>query len=236
MKDVLDMHTHTYASGHAYSTLKEMIEAAKNKNLALLGVTEHAPSIDGTCSWLYFHNLRVVPRQYGSLELMLGAELNILNYEGKVDLENNTLKRIDYAIASLHNICIEPGTKEENTNALIKAMDIDKVKIIGHPDNGNYELDYEKLVLNAKEKNVLLELNNTSLNPKCSRKNARENIIKMLEYCKKYEAMVIMDSDAHIDVDVGDHLRIYPILEEMNFPENLVINTSSEKLKEFFSR
>ena len=28
MKDILDLHTHTLASGHAYSTIKEMAESA----------------------------------------------------------------------------------------------------------------------------------------------------------------------------------------------------------------
>ena len=31
MNDLLDVHTHTIASGHAYSTLREMIEAAKRR-------------------------------------------------------------------------------------------------------------------------------------------------------------------------------------------------------------
>ena len=62
-------------------------------------------------------------------------------------------------------MCLEPGTKEENTNATIKAMDHELVKIIGHPDDGRYELDYEEVVKKAKEKNILLEVNNSSINP-----------------------------------------------------------------------
>lgn len=41
MIDILDVHTHTIASGHAYSTLQEMIDSAKTKGLKLLGITEH---------------------------------------------------------------------------------------------------------------------------------------------------------------------------------------------------
>lgn len=36
MIDILDVHTHTIASGHAYSTLQEMIDSAKNKNLKII--------------------------------------------------------------------------------------------------------------------------------------------------------------------------------------------------------
>ncbi len=36
---VLDLHTHTYASGHAYNTMNEMAYAAKEKGLQLLGIS-----------------------------------------------------------------------------------------------------------------------------------------------------------------------------------------------------
>ena len=87
MKISLDVHTHTVASGHAYSTLQEMVAAAQQKNLDILGITEHAPGIPGTCHPIYFRNLHVVPRQMGSLRLMLGAELNILDTKGTLDLD-----------------------------------------------------------------------------------------------------------------------------------------------------
>ena len=54
MIDILDVHTHTIASGHAYSTLQEMIDSAKTKGLKLLGITEHTNKMPGTCSEIYF--------------------------------------------------------------------------------------------------------------------------------------------------------------------------------------
>ena len=41
MKDILDLHTHTIASGHAYNTMNEMIAAAKSRGLEIYGITEH---------------------------------------------------------------------------------------------------------------------------------------------------------------------------------------------------
>ena len=87
MRDVLDLHTHTIASGHAYNTMMEMIHEAQNKGLDVYGITEHAPRMKGTCTDFYFHNLKVVPRKHGDLELLLGVELNILDEYGTVDLE-----------------------------------------------------------------------------------------------------------------------------------------------------
>ena len=49
MKYILDTHTHTLASGHAYSTIDEMIQAAADKGLKLYALTEHAPAMPGSC-------------------------------------------------------------------------------------------------------------------------------------------------------------------------------------------
>ena len=42
MKDLLDVHMHTLASGHAYNTIREMIAAGSKKGLALVGIADHA--------------------------------------------------------------------------------------------------------------------------------------------------------------------------------------------------
>ena len=76
MRDILDVHTHTVASGHAYNSMMEMIHAAQEKELEVYGITEHAPKMPGTCGEFYFHNLKVVPREHGDLELLLGVEGN----------------------------------------------------------------------------------------------------------------------------------------------------------------
>ena len=81
MDYLLDVHTHTIASGHAYNSMMEMAKAGFDKGLKLLGITEHAPMMPGTCHSLYFHNLKVVPRTMCGIEVMLGVELNILDYD-----------------------------------------------------------------------------------------------------------------------------------------------------------
>ena len=201
MRDVLDLHTHTIASGHAYNTMMEMIHEAQNKGLDVYGITEHAPRMKGTCTDFYFHNLKVVPRKHGDLELLLGVELNILDEYGTVDLEEPHLGDMDVTIASLHKPCIQPGSREYNTQCLISAMKNPHINIIGHPDDGIYPLEYEPIVEAAKETNTLLEVNNNSLNPAGSRKHTRENLIAMLELCKEYKQPVIMNSDSHVFCD-----------------------------------
>lgn len=103
-------------------------------------------------------------------------------------------------------------------------MKHDKIKIIGHPDNGYYPVDYEKLALAAKEYKVLLELNNTSVNPIGERLNSRENMKILLKYCEQYKTNLIINSDAHIANDVGNHKYVHQILAEVNFPSALIVN------------
>ena len=109
MKIALDVHTHTVASGHAFSSLQEMVHAAAGKGLEILGITEHAPGIPGSCAPIYFRNLHVVPRKMYGVELMLGAELNILDYDGTVDLTEEYWKMLDLRIAGIHSLCYTPG-------------------------------------------------------------------------------------------------------------------------------
>ncbi|MGL6170157.1 MAG: phosphatase, partial [Fusobacteriaceae bacterium] len=63
MKTLVDLHTHTVVSGHAYSTLQENILSAKEKGLKYLGMSEHAPEMPGGAHLFYFSNIRVVPRE-----------------------------------------------------------------------------------------------------------------------------------------------------------------------------
>lgn len=54
MKIVLDTHAHTIVSGHAYNTIREMAQMAKEKGLEAFALTEHAPQMPGTCHEFYF--------------------------------------------------------------------------------------------------------------------------------------------------------------------------------------
>ena len=91
MRDVVDLHTHTIASGHAYNTIQEMVRAARERNLEIYGITEHAPAMPGTCTSMYFQNLEVLPREREGMTVLFGAELNILDFDGHVDLPERGL-------------------------------------------------------------------------------------------------------------------------------------------------
>ncbi len=233
MKTLLDVHTHTIASGHAFSTLQEMVQTAAEKGLRLLGITEHAPGIPGTCAPIYFRNLHVVPRKMYGVELLLGAELNIIDYDGAIDMGEEFYPMLDIKIAGIHSLCYTPGTIRQNTDAMIGAISNPNVNIISHPGDGTALLDFEPVVLAAKEHHTLLEINNSSLNPVRKKKTARENNLTILRLCKKYDIPVILGSDAHISFDIARYDHIYELLQETNFPEALILNDKIETFKNY---
>lgn len=230
MKDLIDLHTHTVASGHAYNSLYEMVQSASQKGVQIFGSSDHAPKMPGSCGAFYFINFNVIPRNLFGIHLLMGCELNILDETGRVDLSDSYLEKIDYSIASIHVPCYAGGTVAQNTAAYLGAMKNPHITIIGHPDDGRFPCDYDTLAAAAKEHHKLLEVNSSSLHPQSSRPHARENYMEMLRCCIKYQTPVIINSDAHIEADVGNHQRATALLEEFGFPEELVINTSIDRL------
>ncbi len=234
MNYVADMHTHTIASGHAFNTITEMAQAASDKNISLLGITEHAVSMPGTCHEFYFQNLKAVSRTMFDVELAMGVELNIMNYDGEVDMSDTLLEEMDIAIASIHpGICYEPGTIEENTRAVINAIKNPYVNIIGHPDDSRIPLDYAQVVAAAKEYHTLLEINNNSLTPGGWRLNPQENDKTILRLCMEADIPVIIGSDAHTSAKVGCHDYAMALIDELSFPKRLIANYDVDLVKSY---
>ena len=233
MKIELDVHTHTIASGHAFSTLQEMAQAAAGKGLKLLGITEHSPGVPGSCNPIYFRNLHVVPRQMYGIELLLGAEINILDGEGNLDMDENCMRMLDIRIAGIHSLCYSYGTVDENTHGMVKAVSNPFIHIISLPGDGTAELNFEPIVLAAKEHHTLLEINNSSLKPTRNKPNARENNLSILRLCKRYEVPVILGSDAHISFDIARYDYLYDLLQLTEFPESLIMNRDVKSFKEY---
>jgi putative hydrolase len=233
MKFVLDTHCHTVSSGHAYSTIEELAKQASERGLELIAMTDHTEAMPGGAHVFHFNNLRIIPDEIYGVEVLKGAETNIIDYDGNVDLNEDSLAQLDVVIASFHPPCIKPGTKEQNTQALLGVIKNPHIDIIGHPGDARYPLDFKKIVKAAKEYHTLLEINNSSLRPQSFRPGGKENIYRLLEECMKQQVPVIIGSDAHISFDVGNFDAAKEMLEQIGMPEELVVNTSVQRLKDF---
>ena len=94
MKDILDLHTHTIVSGHAYNSLYEMVRSAADKGLTLYGCSDHTPAMPGGPDAMYFVNFKVIPREIYGVKVLMGAELNLLKPDGSVDLKEKMLEKL----------------------------------------------------------------------------------------------------------------------------------------------
>ncbi len=227
-----DPHTHSIASGHASSsTITDMAKKAAAANLKMIGITDHGPATPHAGKPSYFRSLAMAPRTRLGVETFLGVELNILDQQGTVDLDADILKKLDYAVASMHPQTFRPGTKESNTAAYINAMKNPYVKIIGHCDDTKYPADYEALARAAKEYHVLLEINNSSLSPDGYRGNTRPNAAAILKYCSLLNHPVVLSSDSHGTGHIGDFRYALALIEETGFPQSLIMNYSLDAFK-----
>lgn len=230
MRIVVDSHTHTVSSGHAYSTVQEMAREASGKGLEMFAVTDHGPGMMGAPSLYHFGNLRVIPGEIYGVRVIKGVEANIIDYDGNTDMPGTYLKRLDFALASFHEYCIKPSTLEENTRALMGVLKNPYIDAIGHPGNPQYPVDIDMVVRTAKEYGKFIEINNHSfLVRKGSEQNCREFILK----CIEYDVRVVCGSDAHISFDVGRFDKLKELFEETGMPERLVLNTSFEEFSAY---
>lgn len=234
MKTELDVHTHTVACGHAYGTVSEMTAAALEKGLRLYGIAEHGPDQQKLISDSFFDNLMVLPRRRNDLELLYGAELNIVDYTGRIYMNRNIYPYLDLRIAGIHSLSYTPGTVAQNTAAYLGAIENREIDVISHPDDDRIKADIETLCYAAWENHTLLELNNNSLRAP-GRVHVRENMFRILELCRKLNHPVLLSSDAHCPQDVGNLSLVSELVKEAGFPEELVINSSAERFLAFIA-
>lgn len=228
-----DLHSHTIASEHAYSTLQEMVTSASEKGLEMLAITDHGSSVQGAPGLFYFNNLKILPDEMFGVRILKGIEANIMDFEGKLDMPNEVLCRLDLVIASLHDAVIEPGTIEENTGAVIGALKNPFVDILGHADNPQFPLNYDQVFETAKQYGKAIELNNKSV---YIRKGSEKNIPTLIKMAMKYSVPLTCSSDAHISFEVGVFEVIEKYIKEYDIPEELLLSTDMKKVGNFLTQ
>ncbi|WP_406541680.1 phosphatase [Clostridium ljungdahlii] len=232
MKYVLNVHTHTIVSGHAYSTLLENAKYASEIGLELLGSTEHGPSMPGAPHKWYFENLKVLPRKLFGVTMLYGCEANIIDYEGNLDLSTDLQEKLDIIIASIHEPIMEANKNPDlNTSALLKVMDNPNVHILGHTGNPKFPIHAEEVVKKAKEKSILIEINNSSF--VSSRKGSEKNCTKIASLCKEYGVKIVLNSDSHFAYRIGGFESAIEMLKQIDMPEELIINRSKKDFLSF---
>ena len=233
MQLAADLHVHSIASGHAYSTITENARAGKERGLAAIAITDHGPSLPGASHLYHLGNMKVLPPDIEGIRVLHGVEANVLDRDGKLDVPDFYLLRLDIVLAGLHTLCSPYGSIEENTRMLIKTIENPWVDVVVHPGNPEYEVDLEKAVQAAAAAGTALEINNSSLT--VSRKGSECNCLLVARLALRYGARLMVGTDSHYHTRVGDFSSALALLDEAGVTEDLVINTSMSKVEDYLA-
>lgn len=225
-----DTHTHTNCSDHAFGTLCENIHYGKQNGMKLICMTNHAPAIPDSAHIWHFVTMHELPKVIEGVRVLCGCEANITDESGKLDLDEDNLRKMEIVIASIHRPCFEAHGAKDFTDTWLEVIKNPYVNILGHSGNPLFPYDRDTVIKAAKENNKCIEINNHSYSVRAgSRENCREIALK----CKEVGCPIVVGSDAHTPFDVGNFGKAVEMLEEISFPPELIMNRTPERLIEY---
>lgn len=248
----VDPHVHTIFSGHAYSTIEENAIHARNNGMDAIGIADHFSSLyshpaDMTRMFRDFGhmlNMEALPKIIHDVRILSSAEVDIVDFEGNLegyDIEvtdgsgsnvaESLLSRLDYTIASVHWFeGYREGTASQKTDMYINTVLRNDVDILGHIARDRTSLDFDAIIEAAKTKKTLIEINEHSLD---FIGEIEENCKRLALACAKHSMPIVIASDAHSSFFVGKFDKAIKMLEEIDFPKELVINTSLDNFTSY---
>jgi DNA polymerase (family 10) len=162
-----DLHMHTTESD-GRATLAEMAEAARERGLDYIAITDHSKSLamtnglDEKRAVAFAQQIREMNQREFGLRVFSGLECDIMR-DGAMDLANDALAELDWVVGSVHSYMnLEPN---EMTDRLLRALECPHLRAIGHPTGrillhrDPYPFDFEVVAAEAARRNVYLEIN-----------------------------------------------------------------------------
>ncbi len=227
----VDLHIHSINSGHAYSTFQDIVDEAVRKDMSMVAVTDHGPSMDGTNGPVHFYMGNRAPKKIKNTRILWGIEANLIDSDGTIDLPEDAEKRLDLIILGIHPFTpyMDLGRKG-NTNALIKAIErYPRISILAHPLHYFYEYEFEPVWEAALAHNILLEFNLSYL-VKYGERDI-EKFQMLVEFVRKHGSQFIINSDAHFRHEIGDDSILDSFRDTITLDGSLVINNDENKLR-----
>ena len=169
-----DLHSHTKETD-GRNTIHEMALEAKRLGYEYLAITDHSKRLT-VASGLDVRRLGAQIREIDRLnerfsdegigiQILKSIEVDILE-DGRLDLPDSILSRLDLTVCSIHSyFTLSPKKQLER---LIRAMDNPYFNILGHPSGrligrreprARMDFDIEKLILAARDRGCFLEIN-----------------------------------------------------------------------------
>lgn len=176
-----DLHTHTSASDGADS-VEEMALAAQKLGYEYIGITDHSPSLKIANGQsiedlrAQIHTIDRLNARLSGFRVLKSAEVDILA-DGTLDLPDDILCQLDYTVCSIHSRFAM--SRDQQTERVLRAMDNRYFTILGHATGRlllkrpGYELNFERIIQHAKERDCFFELNSSPDRLDLSAENAR---------------------------------------------------------------
>ncbi|MDL2324771.1 hypothetical protein LJC61_06445 [Ruminococcaceae bacterium OttesenSCG-928-A16] len=146
---------------------------------------------------------------------------------GRLDMHPGLLKKMDWVIASMHQSCINPLPFEQATNAWLAVAQNPLVDMIGHSEQEQYLYDYNRVAKAFAAGNKVVEINANS--PEV-RPGNQDNMRRLAIACKQNGTKIAINSDAHSIYGLNNQGAVLPMLQQIDFPEELIVNTTLQRL------
>lgn len=162
-----DFHMHTVWSD-GRNTVREMVEAARQRGLRYIAITDHTESSSiangNTPEQLLkeIEEIESVAAEFDDIKVLKGAEVDILS-DGSLDMPFEVLDKLDWIVCSIHSGFNQPG--QQITDRVVTAFKTGYPNVFAHPtgrilgERAPYEIDLEQVIAAAQKYDVRLELN-----------------------------------------------------------------------------
>lgn len=222
MKIKFDYHVHSIYSKnkHGKSTIEENVQKAIELGLEEIAITDHGPKhflygIKNKNIKKAKNEVIELRKKYPNIKILYGIEANILSFEGDIDIKEEDLEIYDIVLCGYHLGVLYSSFRDlwgfiflnyfskfnkklkekqiiRNTNAVVNALNKNKIYILTHPGD-KITVDIDKIAFAAQENNTILEINSSH-----NHLNAKD-----LKIASKYDVKFAIGSDSHIKDNIG---------------------------------
>ena len=162
-----DLHVHSdWTDGTA--SIEAMASAAQVRGYAYIALTDHsrrvamAHGLDPARLARQIREIDKLNAKFKGFTILKGIEVDILK-DGRLDLPDSSLARLDAVVASVHSFFDLP--REAQTERVVRAMRNRHVSIVGHPtgrligEREPYDVDMDRVIAAAHDLGCYLEIN-----------------------------------------------------------------------------
>jgi DNA polymerase (family 10) len=219
-----DLHLHSDRSPDGRMSLDEILLEAVDRGYEYVLISDHTsglrfggldePGLEAQAAMI-----DEARKRFPDLVVLQGAELNI-GRDGSLDIDDDTLGRLDLAVAGLHSFF--DLDRREQTERIIRALGHPVVRVLAHPTGRrigarpSVDLELDAVVSAAIEHDVALEVNGHRDRLDLSASHAAAAV--------SAGALLAADSDAHRVDEMDNIANAVATMQRAGVPPDSVVN------------